>query len=605
MSRILLLVEQKENRRLLSEWLAGHHEVLLPDEKETGRRGAKEQEHNREILLNPQSCRNGINWRLLSSQPERDFPTLAALLTTQHGQGTVLPLPLSPQSLILNTAFDLCVLDSVALKQFWEEVQARKAAELPVFLPFLLIVPRQDVGLMTRHPWKSVDELVTIPIEKMELQKRVEMLLRTRQLSWDLKHRNAELKETNERSQQEIVKHQQAEAQLRQSEEKFRQFLEAAPDAIAIVGASDRIVLVNTQIEKMFGYERDELLGNTLEMLLPDYIRRVHDRERTDSCCEPQVPPMGVGFELFARRKDGTEFPVDVSLSHIETPQGFLVTSIIRNITVRKQAEEEIHKALEQERQLGELKSRFVSMVSHEFRNPLTSISLSAHMLEHCSNEWSQEKKSKYLLRIKDIVRNMTDLLEDVLLIGRADAGKSEFNPVPLDLTEFCRNLVEEIQLSASNQHEINFVSNQTQFKLENFSTDNYSLQDSNLECLTVTENEFETIVSMDEKLLRQILNNLLSNAIKYSPEGGIVHFGLTCQNGDATFQIRDEGIGIPPADLARLFETFHRAKNVGKIPGTGLGLAIVKRCVEIHGGKIAVDSQVGLGTTFTVTLPC
>lgn len=597
MSRILLLVEQKENRRLLSEWLAGHHEVLLPDGEKRGR-GSR-----REILLSPQSCRDEINQRLLSPQQERDLPALTAL-SAQHGHGTVLPLPLSPQSLILNTPFDLCILDGLALKQLWEQVQARKAAELPVFLPFLLIVPRQDVGLMTRHLWKSVDELVTIPIEKIELQTRVEILLRMRQLSLDLKQRNAELKETNERSQQEIVKHQQAEAQLRQSEEKFRKFLEAAPDAIAIVGKGDRIVLVNTQTEKMFGYERDELLGNTLEMLLPDYIRRVHDKERTDSC-EPQVPPMGVGIELFARCKDGSEFPVDVSLSHIETPQGFLVTSIIRNITVRKQAEEEIHKALEQERQLGELKSRFVSMVSHEFRNPLTAISLSAHMLEHCSNEWSPEKKSKYLLRIKDIVRNMTDLLEDVLLIGRTDAGKAEFNPVSLDLTEFCRNLVEEIQMSASNQHDLNFVSNQTQFKPERLNIEDYSLQSSNLGFLTIPENESETIVFMDEKLLRQILNNLLSNAIKYSPQGGIIHFGLICQNKEAIFQIRDEGIGIPPADLARLFETFHRAKNVGKIPGTGLGLAIVKRCVEIHGGKIAVDSQVGVGTTFTVTLPC
>jgi signal transduction histidine kinase len=199
----------------------------------------------------------------------------------------------------------------------------------------------------------------------------------------------------------------------------------------------------------------------------------------------------------------------------------------------------------------------------------------------------------------------MTDLLEDVLLIGRADAGKSEFNPVSLDLTEFCRNLVEEIQMSASNQHEINFVSNQIQFNTERLNSEVFSLQCSQLEVLTSYENESETIVFMDEKLLRQILNNLLSNAIKYSPQGGIVHFALTCKNGEATFQIRDEGIGIPPADLARLFETFHRAKNVGKIPGTGLGLAIVKRCVEIHGGKIAVDSQVGVGTTFTVTLPC
>ena len=169
----------------------------------------------------------------------------------------------------------------------------------------------------------------------------------------------------------------------------------------------------------------------------------------------------------------------------------------------------------------------------------------------------------------------MTALLDDVLLLGRAEMGKLQFNPAPLDLERFCFNLIEEIRLSTGNDRTIAFV-----------------IQG---ECTKVT---------MDESLLRQILNNLLSNAMKYSPVGSTVYFDLFYQNRAVIFQVRDEGIGVPPEDLEKLFESFHRASNVGNIPGTGLGLAIVKQSVDLHGGAIAVASEVGVGTTFTVTLP-
>jgi PAS domain S-box-containing protein len=245
------------------------------------------------------------------------------------------------------------------------------------------------------------------------------------------------------------------------------------------------------------------------------------------------------------------------------------------DITQRKQAEEEICKALAQEKELNELKSRFINMASHEFRTPLSTILSSADLLEYYIQQGLDEKTFEHIQRIQTACLNMTELLNDILMIGRVDAGKLDFKPLPLDLTKFCSDLVEELQLSVESKHQLTFVS-----QVKSIPT------------------------CMDEKLLRHILTNLLSNAIKYSPKGGNVRLTLFWQDGSAVFKIQDEGIGIPPEDQPHLFESFHRAKNVGAIPGTGLGLAIVKRSVDLHGGYIAIESVVGVGTTVTVTLP-
>jgi len=238
-------------------------------------------------------------------------------------------------------------------------------------------------------------------------------------------------------------------------------------------------------------------------------------------------------------------------------------------------AHEQVSRALEKEKELGELKSRFVSMTSHEFRTPLSTILSSSELLEHYGSQWTEDKRLQHLRRIQAAVNNMVQLLGDVLIIGRAEAGKLEFNPAPLDLAQFCRDLVEEMQLGAGAHHTITFGSQG--------------------ECAEA---------HVDEKLLRQILSNLISNAVKYSPQGGPVRLELTCGEREAVLQVQDQGIGIPPPDQAHLFETFHRARNVENIPGTGLGLTIVKKSVDLHGGTIAVKSQVGAGTTVTVTLP-
>jgi PAS domain S-box-containing protein len=241
----------------------------------------------------------------------------------------------------------------------------------------------------------------------------------------------------------------------------------------------------------------------------------------------------------------------------------------------RKRTEEEVIKALEKEKELGELKSSFISMTSHEFRTPLTAILGSAELLENYSHKWTEEKKLSYIHRIQSNVKHLVQLLEDVMLIGKAEARKIEFKPSPIDLVQFCLVVVEELQLTTGSQHKIDFTVRGT--------------------CIDAC---------MDEKLLRHILTNLLSNAIKYSPQGGVVDFELSFGDGVAIFLVKDRGLGIVEEDLQRLFESFYRAKNVGKIPGTGLGLAIVKKSVESHGGAIAVTSEIDVGTKFTVTLP-
>ncbi|MCX7853584.1 MAG: GAF domain-containing protein, partial [Caldilineales bacterium] len=244
-----------------------------------------------------------------------------------------------------------------------------------------------------------------------------------------------------------------------------------------------------------------------------------------------------------------------------------------------RRAHAEVSRALERERELSELKSRFVSMVSHEIRTPLTAILSSAELLERYGARWPEEKRLTHLHRIQSTVQRMTTLLEDVLWVSRAEAGRLGFHPKPIELVAFCEELLEEARLSATDRHRF-------QFEPENLPEPG------------------RLAAVMDEQLLRHILHNLLANAVKYSPQGGTIRLTLRCEGNRAVFIIADQGIGIPAADLPRLFEPFHRGRNVGAITGTGLGLHIVRRAIELHGGSIQVESREGDGTTVTVVLP-
>ena len=240
----------------------------------------------------------------------------------------------------------------------------------------------------------------------------------------------------------------------------------------------------------------------------------------------------------------------------------------------RNEAEVAIRNALEKEKEISELKTSFISMVSHDFRDPLTTIQMSIELMRHYKIQGNEQKQGLHFQRIQTAIDHMTNLLDDVLLVGRAESGKLALQPEPIDLDSFCKDLVEELQLSDKYRHPIFF------------------------DCRGSSQGLW------DEKILRQLLVNLLSNALKYSPQGSPVRFELAFDDDSAVFKVRDSGIGIPPEDQKKLFDSFHRGCNVGKIPGTGLGLTIVKRCVEVHCGRIALESKVGAGTAFTIVLP-
>lgn len=255
------------------------------------------------------------------------------------------------------------------------------------------------------------------------------------------------------------------------------------------------------------------------------------------------------------------------------TLEGWLLW--ICDVTQRKQLQNELYNSLAQERELSQLRAESISIVSHEYRTPLTTILSSTELLEYYSDRISDEKKLQHLNRIKISVKRMTQLLDDILILNKAEAGQLKLKPTWLELDKFCRELVEEISLPLEDKYTIIFNS------------------------VGQSINAY-----LDSNLLFQVLNNLLSNAIKYSPEGSRIELQLIRENGFGIFQISDRGIGIASEDMKRLFQPFQRGVNVSNVSGTGLGLSIVKKAVELQGGQITVQSELGEGTTFTIKLP-
>ena len=384
---------------------------------------------------------------------------------------------------------------------------------------------------------------------------------------------------------QDISARKQSEEALRFSEEKFRQLAENIREAFWIATPDLRqMIYISPGYEEIWGRSCASVYEQPLS-----WLDAIHPEDREQlfgiSVALSEGVPVTQEFRIVLPDNSirwiwNRCFPIRNSLGMV-----YRIAGIAEDVTQRKQSIVELHESLETEKQLNEIKTRFVSMVSHEFRNPLTSIVMSVELLEHYGDKSSEEKKRRYLQRIKAAANQMTELLENVLVIGRVEAGKLAFDAAPLDVDEFCRELVEDCKLAM------------------NFQAVSYSSSGRILE----KYKDFPKTVffpCLDEKLLRHILTNLLSNAIKYSPLGGTVQLILTYLEQEMVFQVKDQGIGIPAEDLPHLFEAFHRAGNVGKIPGTGLGLAIVKKAVDLHGGTIYVASQINIGTTFTVRLP-
>jgi PAS domain S-box-containing protein len=338
-----------------------------------------------------------------------------------------------------------------------------------------------------------------------------------------------------------------------------------------------RHVWVNRRFAEMVGYSQDKLIGmRTAEHFSDeDYWWSLWESARTDL-------EQGGRFsgECQMRRRDGTAFWANISGSLVDASdmsRGRLWT--ILDISRRKQAEEDIRAALAREKELSELKSRFVSMTSHEFRTPLATILSSVELLRDYGDKLPREERAELVGLIEAAVQHMARMLDDVLAIGRAESGKLAFRPEPIALRALCERLPEDAMGAVPGAAR-------------------------RREDLVVDLEAVPERARADEKLLRQILGNLLSNAFKYSPQGGRVSFEVRGRDGGLEFSVADEGIGLPPEDLPRLFSTFFRASNVGHIAGTGLGLAIVKHCVELHGGRIEVAPGGRGGTRFTVWLP-
>lgn len=390
--------------------------------------------------------------------------------------------------------------------------------------------------------------------------------------------RTAELVSTVEQLHQEVRDRQKIETALRESEARFRTMADSSPMMLWMSDVEGQANFFNQSWLTFRGRTHQEECGT-------GWTEGVHS-EDLNHCLSVYQSACAAhqDFEIEYRlqRFDGEyRWVLDRGKPRF-TPAGAFIGYIgsCIDISERKQAEDErrlaeneIRKALQKERELNELKSRFVSMISHEFRTPLTTIQTATDLLKYY--EWSQDEKLERYQQIYTAVQHMTQLLEDVLLIGRAEAGKLDFNPKRLDLRKICQQLVSDFQMGAGSQHHLTF-----------------SVKGAVQEAW------------IDQKLLRQILTNLIANAIKYSPEGERIDVRLEYVSDRVILQVQDRGIGIPQAEIKLLFEAFFRASNVGVVQGTGLGLATVKRCTDIHQGTIAVESEVGKGTVFTVALP-
>ena len=378
-------------------------------------------------------------------------------------------------------------------------------------------------------------------------------------------------------SARDLTDRRTMEEALRESEERFRQIAENIDHILFIRSGDDRDILyINPAYEALTGRTREALYarpGTFMEVVHPDDKDYIRYHLGTQRYIEEGL----ADFEYRILAADQQVHWMRVRIFPIRDKAGVIIrrAGIIEDVTQQKQYEEALESALRHERELSELKSRFVSMASHEFRTPLASILSSTELLMHFRQKMDDDKIRQKLMAITAQVRHLTSVIEDVLQLTRIQSQRVEYNPVELNPDELCREIVEEFQTRTDVSQRLIYSA--------------------------------ETVVPMmelDRRLMRQIISNLLSNAIKYSPKGAKVTVSLEYGEKTLILTVSDEGIGIPENDLKHLFEPFHRAANVGAVSGTGLGLSITKESIELHGGTIAVESEVNVGTVITVRIP-
>ncbi|MEO8147819.1 MAG: PAS domain-containing sensor histidine kinase [Bacteroidia bacterium] len=378
-----------------------------------------------------------------------------------------------------------------------------------------------------------------------------------------------------------------------ESEAGFRALFEYATIAILVVSKDGHIELINPCAEKLFGYSNAELIAQPLEILIPVNLRQKHVHHREGYFIKPKARPMGPGIDLLAQKKDGHVFPVEISLGYYQLKGEMLAVAFVTDITERKamegelkEANEELEKkviqrtlelteALEREIELNEMKSRFVSMASHEFRTPLSAVLSSVSLIESYKAQEHEEKRTKHIERIKSSVRNLTDILNNFLSLDKLEQGKIEVENMIFDFNEFIEEIMDEMDgMLKKKKQKINYSHN----------------------------GQIE--IMQDKKILRNIMFNLLSNAMKYSADEKEIDITVGLNKDRLSIAVKDYGIGIPEEEQKNMFKNFFRAHNTINIQGTGLGLIIVKKYVDLFNGTITFESKQGIGTTFTVEIP-
>jgi PAS domain S-box-containing protein len=372
-----------------------------------------------------------------------------------------------------------------------------------------------------------------------------------------------------------------------QTERRFRELLEAAPDAIIEVDGEGRILLLNLVTERLFGYRREELLGQPVEILVPDAVRSGHAQHRTDYRAHPSIRPMGSGLALYGRRKDGSNFPVEISLSPVKSEEGFRVTAVIRDITERKRTEAQIREMQQtytrelelrnqQVERANQLKSEFLASMSHELRTPLHTIIGFSELLAEQLEGPLNPKQARFIDHIHKDSQHLLSLINDILDISKIESGRLVLRREAFDIA----GVLEETLSSIRPQAAMKSIAIGTSLSVP-------------------------TAVFADRLRIKQILFNLLSNAVKFTPEGGRIQVEGRLDGDFLEMSVCDTGVGIPQEQHEAVFDKFYQVGSTtkGVREGTGLGLAITRTLVAEHGGQIRLESEPGKGSRFTFTI--